>query len=558
MLRSSFVLPMLSNLALLSTLALPAQTTSHTAAHHSTAATAHHTAAAAEHPAPASECVTVPTLPATVPALPTGAPCAKALFTIVEKVEYMSPMVGPEVRQGFSNLPMTISLDYIETQIGTGELIKPHMYLTVQYTGYLTDGTKFDSSLDRPAKTFTFPYGGHRVIPGLGCRLRRHARRRQAKALYPLPVGLRRSRKRAYSATLRADLRHGSHEPERHRSDRAASARRYYALAARLTPRHAAHHRPGCPCNAARLRAAATWSGREAGASCARHASHTADAATGSQAATPGRLLTRTAQGRTQTPMFQRLSPLFPYLRRYWRSFALGGLALVIYNCAKAMIPLLVGTAIDDMRRNIHAAAVWQHALELLGVAIVSAICLYLTRQIIIGASREIEFDLRNDLFTHLERQPPSFFQRNRTGDIMARSTNDLSAVRQLLGPAIMYSANTVVFTAAALPFMLRISPRLTHVCVSSAALRVGPGAVLRRSDPHALRAHPGHVLGHLRAGGGELLRRAPDPCLRPGGGPDRGLRDIEPRVHPPQPATRASDGNALAHTGAGARASRS
>ena len=162
--------------------------------------------------------------------------------------------------------------------------------------------------------------------------------------------------------------------------------------------------------------------------------------------------------------MFTRLSPLFPYLRRYWRQFALGGLALVIYNCAKATIPLLVGTAVDDMRRNIHAAAVWQHALELLGVAIVSAICLYLTRQIIIGASREIEFDLRNDLFAHLEKQPPAFFQRNRTGDIMARSTNDLSAVRQLLGPAIMYSANTVVFTAAALPFMIRMSPRLTLI----------------------------------------------------------------------------------------------
>ena len=96
------------------------------------------------------------------------------------------------------------------------------------------------------------------------------------------------------------------------------------------------------------------------------------------------------------------------------------------------------------------------------GIALVSGTCLYLTRQIIIGASREIEFDLRNDMFAHLERQAPAFFQQHRTGDIMARSTNDLNAVRQLLGPAIMYSANTIVFTAAALPYMLRISPRLT------------------------------------------------------------------------------------------------
>jgi ATP-binding cassette subfamily B multidrug efflux pump len=160
--------------------------------------------------------------------------------------------------------------------------------------------------------------------------------------------------------------------------------------------------------------------------------------------------------------MFNRLSPLFPYLRRYWRSFAWGGLALIVYNCAKAMIPLLIGGAVTDMQHGLSAAKVEHHALRLLAVAAVAAVCLYLTRQIIIGASREIEFDLRNDLFQHLESQPPSFFQRHRTGDIMARSTNDLNAVRQLLGPAIMYSANTVVFTAAALPFMLRISPRLT------------------------------------------------------------------------------------------------
>ncbi len=160
--------------------------------------------------------------------------------------------------------------------------------------------------------------------------------------------------------------------------------------------------------------------------------------------------------------MLSRLKPLFPYLLRYWKSFALGGLALIVYNAAKAMIPLLIGDATKDIQQSLSAAKVEQHALRILAVAVVAAITLYLTRQIIIGASREIEFDIRNDLFAHLESQPPEFFQRHRTGDIMAHSTNDLSAVRQLLGPAIMYSANTIVFTAIALPFMLRISPRLT------------------------------------------------------------------------------------------------
>src|ERR1700754_3827457 len=160
--------------------------------------------------------------------------------------------------------------------------------------------------------------------------------------------------------------------------------------------------------------------------------------------------------------MFDRLRPLFPYLKRYWRSFAWGGIALIIYNVSKALVPIVVGGAIDDLRLHLSTAVIARSAAKLLSIAIVSGIFLYITRQVIIGASREIEFDLRNDLFSHLETQPQSFFQQHRTGDIMARSTNDLSAVRQLLGPAIMYSANTIVFTAAALPFMIRISPWLT------------------------------------------------------------------------------------------------
>lgn len=160
--------------------------------------------------------------------------------------------------------------------------------------------------------------------------------------------------------------------------------------------------------------------------------------------------------------MFSRLRPLFPYLKRYWRSFAWGGVALVIYNIARALMPVIAGSAIDDLRNNLSSTTIALSALKLLGIALISGIFLYITRQVIIGASREIEFDLRNDLFAHLELQPPSFFHEHRTGDIMARSTNDLNAVRQLLGPAIMYSANTLVFTAAALPHMLRISPRLT------------------------------------------------------------------------------------------------
>jgi ATP-binding cassette subfamily B multidrug efflux pump len=160
--------------------------------------------------------------------------------------------------------------------------------------------------------------------------------------------------------------------------------------------------------------------------------------------------------------MLERLRPLFPYLKRYRWSFAWGGVALIIYNVTKALVPIVVGGAIDDLRLHLSTGVIARSGLKLLGIALVSGTFLYITRQVIIGASREIEFDLRNDLFAHLETQPPSFYQQHRTGDIMARSTNDLNAVRQLLGPAIMYSANTIVFTAAALPYMIRLSPRLT------------------------------------------------------------------------------------------------
>ena len=164
--------------------------------------------------------------------------------------------------------------------------------------------------------------------------------------------------------------------------------------------------------------------------------------------------------------MRDRLRPLFPYLRRYWQQLAWGFVAIVIYNTVRALLPIVIGRAVDDLKTGITPHKIAFHSLRLLGLATISGIFLFITRQVIIGVSREIEFDLRNDLFGNLERQSASFYQTHRTGDIMARTTNDLNAVRQLLGPAIMYSANTIFFTAAALPFLIRISPRLTLVAV--------------------------------------------------------------------------------------------
>jgi ATP-binding cassette subfamily B multidrug efflux pump len=156
------------------------------------------------------------------------------------------------------------------------------------------------------------------------------------------------------------------------------------------------------------------------------------------------------------------LRPLFPYLKKYRRSFAVGTLCVFLNNGIWILFPQVIRRAVDDLHLGVTRQKLSTYALLLLAVAATKGIFQFLTRWIMIGISREIEFDLRNDLFQHLESLSYSYYQRNRTGDIMARATNDLSAVRNLLGPAIMYSANTIVFTAGALAFMLSISPKLT------------------------------------------------------------------------------------------------
>ncbi len=156
------------------------------------------------------------------------------------------------------------------------------------------------------------------------------------------------------------------------------------------------------------------------------------------------------------------LRPLFPYLQKYRGSYFIGTICVFINNGVWILFPLVLRHAVDRLRAGVTREKLLTYSLELMGVAAIKGVFQFLTRWIVIGISREIEFDLRNDLFRHLESLSYSYYQRTRTGDIMARATNDLNAVRMLLGPAIMYSANTIVFTAGALAFMLSISPKLT------------------------------------------------------------------------------------------------
>ncbi len=156
------------------------------------------------------------------------------------------------------------------------------------------------------------------------------------------------------------------------------------------------------------------------------------------------------------------MRPLVPYLKRYRWGLLTGAICVVLSNGAWARLPKVIGDAAQSLESGVTRHKLLAFAFYVLGLAAVRGIFLFLTRWIVIGISRDIEFDLRNDLFEHLETLSYSYYQRMRTGDIMARMTNDLNAVRMLLGPAIMYSANTLVFTAIALWYMIHNSPKLT------------------------------------------------------------------------------------------------
>jgi ATP-binding cassette subfamily B protein len=156
------------------------------------------------------------------------------------------------------------------------------------------------------------------------------------------------------------------------------------------------------------------------------------------------------------------MRPLLPYLKRYRWGFVAGAVCVVLSNGAQAGLPRVIGNAAQSLEGGVNRHKLLIFALQVLALAAVRSIFLFLTRWVVIGISRDIEFDLRNDLFAHLEKLSNAYYQRMRTGDIMARVTNDLNAVRMLMGPAVMYSANTLVFTALALWFMVSRSPKLT------------------------------------------------------------------------------------------------
>ncbi len=169
--------------------------------------------------------------------------------------------------------------------------------------------------------------------------------------------------------------------------------------------------------------------------------------------------------------MWESLRTVRAYLWRYRWGLALGLGALVIKDVAGAVQPLVIRGAIDSLSKSHLIGPLLRFAGLLIGLAVVKGIFQYWMRVIIIGISRDIEYDLRNDLFRHLVELAPDYYGRTRTGDIMARATNDLNAVRMMLGPGIMYWTETSLTFLLAIIIMVSVDWRLAMFAVLPAPL---------------------------------------------------------------------------------------
>jgi ATP-binding cassette subfamily B protein len=165
------------------------------------------------------------------------------------------------------------------------------------------------------------------------------------------------------------------------------------------------------------------------------------------------------------------LFSLLPYLNHYRRKIAVGFGMVALTVGASMLAPWVLKYVVDDLQAGIARESLPLYAGMILGIALVEGFFRFWMRRILIGVSRDIEYDLRNDFFAHLQRMSLTFFHRNPTGDIMSRATNDLSAVRSVLGPGVMYSMSTIVTVIIATFILLRLNWTLTLLAYVPLAL---------------------------------------------------------------------------------------
>jgi len=157
---------------------------------------------------------------------------------------------------------------------------------------------------------------------------------------------------------------------------------------------------------------------------------------------------------------------LLPFINRYRREFITGLACVLVTTAIQLLSPWVLKYAIDDLTTDVTRGKLAFYALVLVAIACVGGVFRYLMRRILIGASRDIELDIRDAFFARLQRMPAGYYQARRTGDLMSRATNDLNAVRMMIGPAVMYSSNTLLVFVVAITLMLSIDARLTLIAL--------------------------------------------------------------------------------------------
>src|SRR4051812_5102901 len=160
------------------------------------------------------------------------------------------------------------------------------------------------------------------------------------------------------------------------------------------------------------------------------------------------------------------LRPLLPYLRPYLRGYALGLLLVIVSNFFTTLGPKFIEQGIDALRTGAGFHAVQVAVGLLLAVALAGGVARYGMRELLNSGSRRVETDLRDHLYGHLQRMSAEFYDRYPTGDVMARTTNDLLAVRMVAGPALMYLVDTTIRALLIAPAMVAINPRLTLIAL--------------------------------------------------------------------------------------------
>ncbi len=227
----------------------------------------------------------------------------------------------------------------------------------------------------------------------------------------------------------------------------------------------------------------------------------------------------------------RELLTLIPYLKKFRTRLLVGSLMVLLTNAAAVVSPWILRAAIDDLTLQVDQQKLLLYSGLILSFNALEGCFRFLMRRILIGLSRIVEFDLRNDLYAQLQRLSPSFYGTYSTGDLMARSSSDLSAVRSVLGPGIMYSLNTLFTAVLTVTILLRLDFTLAVIALLPLLLVSVSVRFFGKRIHDRFKKIQERLAEMTFPGPGEPERTKGDPGLCPGGCRRGALRNRQPAV---------------------------